>query len=40
MYRDLSARGYRTSGATRWALDWEDAGLPLEGFFASPPAQS
>jgi len=38
MYRDLVARGYRNvrrySGGL---LDWEDAGLPLEGAFARPP---
>ena len=37
MYRDLVARGYpnvrRYSGGL---MDWEDAGLPLEGTFASP----
>lgn len=38
LYRDLVARGYRN--VRRYAgglLDWEDAGLPLEGAFASPP---
>lgn len=38
MYRELVARGYRD--VRRYAgglLDWEDAGLPLEGAFASPP---
>ena len=37
MYRDLVARGYRN--VRRYAgglLDWEDAGLPLEGVFATP----
>ena len=37
LYRDLVRRGYRNvrrySGGL---LDWEDAGLPLEGEFASP----
>ncbi len=37
MYRDLVARGYlnvrRYSGGL---MDWEDAGLPLEGAFAAP----
>ncbi len=41
LYRDLSARGYRN--VRRYAgglLDWEDAGLPLEGTFvaATTPA--
>jgi rhodanese-related sulfurtransferase len=40
MYRDLVARGYpnvrRYSGGL---IDWEDAGLPLEGFFANPTEQ-
>jgi rhodanese-related sulfurtransferase len=41
LYRDLIARGYRNvrrySGGL---LDWEDAGLPLDGAFAAarPPA--
>jgi rhodanese-related sulfurtransferase len=38
LYRDLVARGYpnvrRYSGGL---LDWEDAGLPLEGAFAAAP---
>lgn len=37
MYRDLVARGYRH--VRRYAgglLDWEDAGLPLEGSFVAP----
>ena len=38
LYRDLVRRGYpnvrRYSGGL---LDWEDAGLPLEGAFAAPP---
>lgn len=37
LYRDLAARGY--SNVRRYAgglLDWEDAGLPLEGSFANP----
>jgi rhodanese-related sulfurtransferase len=38
LYRDLVRRGYRNvrrySGGL---LDWEDAGLPLEGAFAAPP---
>jgi len=38
MYRDLVRRGYRNvrrySGGL---LDWEDAGLPLEGTFARTP---
>jgi rhodanese-related sulfurtransferase len=37
MYRDLISRGYRNvrrySGGL---LEWEDAGLPLEGEFVSP----
>ena len=37
LYRDLVRRGYRNvlrySGGL---LDWEDAGLPLEGEFAAP----
>ena len=37
LYRDLVARGYRHirrySGGL---LDWEDAGLPLEGMFVTP----
>lgn len=39
LYRDLVARGYRNvrrySGGL---LDWEDAGLPLEGSFVAPAA--
>ncbi len=38
LYRDLVQRGYRN--VRRYAgglLDWEEAGLPLEGEFASPP---
>jgi rhodanese-related sulfurtransferase len=37
LYRDLVARGY--GNVRRYAgglLDWEDAGLPLEGEWASP----
>ncbi len=38
LYRDLVRRGYRDvrrySGGL---LDWEDAGLPLEGSFVSAP---
>ena len=38
LYRDLVRRGYRNvqrySGGL---LDWEDAGLPLEGDFATAP---
>ena len=38
LYRDLVRRGYRNvrrySGGL---LDWEDAGLPLEGEFVDPP---
>jgi rhodanese-related sulfurtransferase len=38
LYRDLVRRGYgnvrRYSGGL---LDWEDAGLPMEGAFASTP---
>jgi len=37
LYRDLVRRGYRN--VRRYAgglLDWEDAGLPLEGEFATP----
>jgi rhodanese-related sulfurtransferase len=38
LYRDLVRRGYRNvqrySGGL---LDWEDAGLPVEGEFATPP---
>jgi rhodanese-related sulfurtransferase len=38
LYRDLVARGYRDvrrySGGL---LDWEDAGLPLEGAFVTVP---
>jgi rhodanese-related sulfurtransferase len=39
LYRDLVARGYRN--VRRYAgglLDWEDAGLPLEGSFVARPA--
>jgi len=39
MYRDLVRRGYRN--VRRYAgglLDWEDAGLPLEGSFVEPRA--
>ena len=39
LYRDLIARGY--SNVRRYAgglLDWDDAGLPLEGSFATSPA--
>jgi rhodanese-related sulfurtransferase len=38
LYRDLVGRGYRN--VRRYAgglLDWEDAGLPLEGEFGSRP---
>src|SRR5918995_5943944 len=38
LYRDLVRRGYRK--VRRYAgglLDWEDAGLPLEGAFAAVP---
>ena len=38
MYRDLVRRGY--PNVRRYAgglLDWEDAGLPLEGDWVSPP---
>ena len=38
LYRDLVRRGYRD--VRRYAgglLDWEDAGLPLEGGFVAPP---
>jgi rhodanese-related sulfurtransferase len=41
LYRDLVAHGYRN--ARRYAgglLDWEDAGLPLEGSSVSSPAVS
>ena len=38
LYRDLVRRGYRNvqrySGGL---LDWEDASLPVEGEFATPP---
>ena len=40
LYRDLVRRGYRN--VRRYAgglLDWEDAGLPLEGEFATTPAR-
>jgi rhodanese-related sulfurtransferase len=39
LYRDLVARGYRN--VRRYAgglLDWEDAGLPLEGSFVARSA--
>jgi rhodanese-related sulfurtransferase len=39
LYRDLVARGY--PNVRRYAgglLDWEDAGLPLEGSFVVPPS--
>ena len=39
LYRDLVKRGYRH--ARRYAgglLDWEEAGLPLEGAFVGSPA--
>ena len=39
LYRDLVGRGYRH--VRRYAgglLDWEDAGLPLEGSFVESPA--
>jgi rhodanese-related sulfurtransferase len=39
MYRDLVARGYQN--VRRYAgglMDWEDAGLPLEGSFVTAPA--
>ena len=39
LYRDLVKRGYRH--VRRYAgglLDWEGAGLPLEGSFVEPPA--
>ena len=39
LYRDLVARGYRN--VRRYAgglMDWEDAGLPLEGSFVTAPA--
>jgi rhodanese-related sulfurtransferase len=38
LYRDLVRRGYRN--VRRYAgglLEWEDAGLPLEGTFAASP---
>lgn len=41
LYRDLVAHGYRN--VRRYAgglLDWEDAGLPLEGSFVSEPART
>ncbi len=41
MYRDLLARGY--TNVRRYAgglLDWEDAGLPLEGTFVEAPASA
>jgi rhodanese-related sulfurtransferase len=39
LYRDLVARGY--PNVRRYAgglLDWEDAGLPLEGSFVAAPS--
>ena len=39
MYRDLVARGYRNVRRYSGGLmEWEDAGLPLEGSFASAPS--
>jgi rhodanese-related sulfurtransferase len=41
MYRDLVARGY--PNVRRYAgglMDWEDAGLPLEGAFVTPAEPS
>ena len=39
VYRDLVARGYRNVRRYSGGLmDWEDAGLPLEGTFAAPTA--
>ena len=39
MYRDLVARGYRNVRRYSGGLmDWEDAGLPLEGTFVAPTA--
>jgi len=41
LYRDLVARGYRS--VRRYAgglLDWEDAGLALEGAFAREAARA
>jgi rhodanese-related sulfurtransferase len=39
MYRDLVARGYRNVRRYSGGLmDWEDAGLPLEGTFVVPTA--
>lgn len=41
LYRDLVAHGY--ANVRRYAgglLDWEDAGLPLEGTFVADPAGS
>ena len=36
LYRDLVARGYpRVRRYSGGLIDWEDAGLPLEGKFAS-----
>ena len=40
LYRDLVAHGYRN--VRRYGgglLDWEDAGLPLEGTFVQDPAR-
>ena len=37
LYRDLVARGYRhVRRYSGGLLDWEDAGLPLEGMFVTP----
>jgi rhodanese-related sulfurtransferase len=37
VYRDLVARGYRNVRRYSGGLmDWEDAGLPLEGAFVAP----
>jgi rhodanese-related sulfurtransferase len=39
MYRDLIARGYRNVRRYSGGLmEWEDAGLPLEGTFVAPTA--
>lgn len=41
LYRDLVAHGYRN--VRRYAgglMDWEDAGLPLDGSFVSEPART
>jgi rhodanese-related sulfurtransferase len=38
LYRDLVARGYRhVRRYSGGLLDWEDAGLPLEGSMVTPP---